>query len=123
MIVEKTGRVDERVSMHDAVTRELSVFEPGYHAKHTTLLGERKVGLKTHQVVARAMHILSPQLQRRPRPSLCSRVGQTNGLERPEPRGVMTCTRDLLNRLACLEKILRLKKTSLSRAQRPKAPR
>ena len=40
--------VDERVAMHDAITRELGLLQTRDHTEHALLLGERQVGLETH---------------------------------------------------------------------------
>ena len=105
--VEKRGRVDEGVAVHDPIARKLGAFESRNHAEHASLLGKREVGLKPDKVVAFAMGVLGTQLERRPRPAARARVGEPHGLQGAEPGSVDSRTGDLLDRLARLEEIFR----------------
>ena len=94
--------------MHDAITRELGLLQTRDHTEHALLLGERQVGLETHQVIAFPVSILGTQLQRGPRAPARGGIGQTDGLERAEARRIGAFAGDLLDRLAGLEQIARL---------------
>ena len=106
--IEKRGRVDEGVAVHDPIARKLGAFESRNHAEHASLLGKREVGLKPDKVVAFATGVLGTQLERRPRPAARARVGEPHGLQGAEPGSVDSRTGDLFNRLARLEEIFRL---------------
>ena len=94
--------------MHDPIARKLGAFESRNHAEHASLLGKREVGLEADEVVTFAMGVLGAQLKRSPRPAARARVGEPNRLQGAEPGSVNSRTGDLLDRLACLEEILRL---------------
>ena len=105
--IEQPRRVDERVAVHDAVSREIGVLQAGHHAEHALLLGELQVRLEPDEVVARALRVFRAQLQRGPGTSSRARVGEPDRFQRPETRRVTARAGDLLDGLARLEQVLR----------------
>ena len=91
--------------MHDAVARELRLFQAGDHAKHAALLGEGEVGLEPDEVVAGAVGVLGAQLQSRPRAAPRARIGEPHRLQGAEARGVAARPGYLLDGLAGLEQL------------------
>ena len=106
--VEKRGRVDEGVAVHDPIARELGALEPWNHAEHASLLGKREVRLETDEVIAFPMGVLGAKLERSPGPAARARVGKPHGLQGAEPGSVDSRTGNLLDWLARLEEIFRL---------------
>ena len=106
--VEKRGRVDEGVAVHDPIARKLGAFESRNHAEHASLLGKREVRLETDEVIAFPMGVLGAKLERSPGPAARAWVGEPHGLQGSETGGVDSRAGDLLDRLARLEEILRL---------------
>ena len=85
--VQNIGSVNIRISVHDAVTQKLRVFQRGDQRKHPLLFGEFQVCLTADEVVGRARRVLLPKLQHRVRPFSVP-VRKPHGLERAETEGI-----------------------------------
>ncbi|CAN3960230.1 Phosphate-binding protein, partial [Dysosmobacter welbionis] len=87
--VQQPGRVQKGIPVHDAVAQKLCVVEGGDHGEHPPLLREFQVGLEAHQVVHRAVGVVSPQLHHGV--GLLSRAGilQPPGLQGAVAEGIV----------------------------------
>ena len=106
--VEQSGGIDEGVPVHDAISTEFGILKARNHVEDAPLLGKCQIGLESDEVIACSERIFRPQLHDRPRSSSGSRILQSYRLQGTEAGSIPTCARDLLDRLASLEKILLL---------------
>ena len=105
--IEQARGLDERVAMHDAITRELGVLQTGDHAEDAFLLAKCEIRLEAHQIVGRALGVFGTKLHRRPRATTRCRIGKPHGLASTESGCVGALAGDFLNRLARLEQVFR----------------
>src|SRR5215213_6137736 len=79
--------------MNRAVSQEFCVCESRNHAQDPLLLRNAKTRLKTDDVPHVAVAILASQLNNGPRPTACSRIGETDRLQRPKTQSVAPALR------------------------------
>ena len=103
--VEDLRRVDERISVHDAVAEELCLLKSWNQAEHPLLLGPGKVRLEAHQIVGSASLVLGSQLHGRPGTSAGTWILEADWLQGTEAQGIDTCACHFLDRLAGAEEI------------------
>ena len=101
--------VDKGIAVHDTVAEELSVLQARHHMEDALLLAKGQVGLEAHQVIGGLLLVLGTQLNRRPRATSGTRVGEADGLHGAKANGVLAGARNFLGRLAGLEQIAALK--------------
>lgn len=108
--------VDKGIAVHDTVAEELSVLQARHHMEDALLLAKGQVGLEAHQVIGGLLLVLGTQLNRRPRATSGTRVGEADGLHGAKANGVLAGARNLLGRLAGLEQIAASKSLSTTRS-------
>src|SRR5712691_6708181 len=82
---------------------ELCSLESGNQTKHTFLLAELEMVLKTNEVVAVGKQILLPELHDSERLAISARVAKPNRLHRTVTQRVSSATRKLFDGQATLE--------------------
>ena len=100
---------DKGIAVHDTVAEELSVLQARHHMEDALLLAKGQVGLEAHQVIGGLLLVLGTQLNRRPRATSGTRVGEADGLHGAKANGVLAGARNFLGRLAGLKQIAALK--------------
>src|SRR5712692_3775290 len=76
---------------------EFSLFESGNQTKHTFLLAELEMVLKTNQVVAVRKHILLSELHDGERLPISARIAKTNRFHRTVTQCVSAASRKLFD--------------------------
>ena len=94
--IEQSGRIDERIAVHDPIPREFGTLKTGYHTKDALLFGKCEIRLESDQVIALPIDPFSTQLHHCPRTATSARIAQPDRFERPEAWRVESFSRDLL---------------------------
>ena len=96
---------DVGVAVHDAEAGELGGFQAGDHAEDALLLAPSEAGLEADHPPKHALDVLLSQLDDGIRAIAGSRVGEADGLHRPEGEGLPATRGKLLDRHASLEEL------------------